>query len=240
VSILNAVGTSANPVNQVLLSKLSMQIAEGRRSDARTQVGYMLTATTEISLYISAQLVIFGDLVLRVLMGPQFTERGLLLRILFAAIPFYVLYTALRSSIDAAEIKANNARNISIALSFFLVSIAAAVGIGTKGLLERIALALVFSMVVLAALTIRSAIRLYGIRIDVWQSMPSLAATVVLAAVGCLLALTNIGQNVIYVAIFQVCAAGVFASTLRKARAPWLSFLCCQLLRPSETPAGQR
>jgi O-antigen/teichoic acid export membrane protein len=237
VSILNLVATSANPVNQVLLSKLSMQIAEGRQNEARTQVGYLLTATTEVSIYISAQLVIFGDVVLRVVMGPQFTERGLLIRLLFAAIPFYLLYTALRSSIDAADIKANNARNITIALAVFLVLLAAAVSIGSAKFLELIALSLLGAMSVLAVLTVRSAIQLYDLKIEVWRSIPVWAVTAVLAALGLFLSVNLLVDSVLGVAIFQLGAAGVFAFTLRKTRAPWFSFLCRNLIKPVELPA---
>src|SRR5437588_474964 len=115
LGILSVLGTGANPLNQVLLSKISMMLAEERRQEAKQYIQHLLSASIEISCFVCIQAVIFADVAVRIWVGPKYLTDMLLIRILLAAAPFYLVHTALRCVIDAASVTAYNTRNILIA-----------------------------------------------------------------------------------------------------------------------------
>ena len=227
LGILAVLGTSANPLNQVLLSKITMMLAEGRMQEARNYIEHLLAASFELSVFVAIQSVIFADVAVRIWVGPKYLSEMLLIRILMASIPFYLLHTALRCAIDAASVIAYNTRNILITSAVFIVVMFAETQmIPAPRLLDGIAAAFLFALVILAWLTVRSLRHLYDVSFSWSSSAPSFAFAGLLGAVAFLFRRAEhfhtTGLEFITV---QVMAALLFLAFLTIRGSTWLGFL---------------
>jgi O-antigen/teichoic acid export membrane protein len=225
-AILNAVAASAGPLGLILLTKVSMMLAQQRDADVRVHLQYLLAAALEVSLFACLQVVVFADVLVRVWVGPDFLERITVIRIEAVAIPFYLFYVTLRSAIDAASVKAYNPRNFGIASMIFAILATLATKLPNRFLLNGIAVALVAGLAVAAWLTARTVQRLYGLKIKWRDSGISLAIAIVLGAAGLLFHLSNgfrtdIGEAV----IFEILVGAIFLIAVLKTGSQWLPFM---------------
>lgn len=227
LGVLNVLGTSANPLNQVLLSKVTMMLAEGRRHQAETYIRYLLAGAIEMSVFVCLQAVIFADVAIRIWVGPKYLNDMVLIRILLAAIPFYLLYTALRCVIDAASVTAYNTRNIFFGLAIFVAVLLVEVRtVPSSWMLISIATAFLVALVVLAWFTVGTIKQLYDVSFSWRASLPALAFCAILALVGLLFRRVEHFQTgsleFISLEFFLTLS---FLAFLRRQRSPWLMFL---------------
>jgi len=130
-----------------------MMLAEERKQEAKQYIQHLLSASIEISCFICIQAVIFADVAVRIWVGPKYLTDMLLIRILLAAAPFYLVHTALRCVIDAASVTAYNTRNILISCGLFFTLIFAAIWLLPSSLLlNSIATIFLLALVVLGFL----------------------------------------------------------------------------------------
>jgi O-antigen/teichoic acid export membrane protein len=226
-SILTALGNAAMPVGTLMLSKVSMMLVQERQDEIRLHLQHVLTAVIEISVFVSLQLAIFADVVLRFWLGQSFGAGSAVIRIIVLAIPFYLVYATLRSSIDAATAIPYNARNCCVALCLFVpLAVAGSRLFPIHLALTGIAAAMVLAFGLLAALTFHSGRLLFHLAVPWRQSAKGLALAVLLAGVSLILRrLLGINQAPLSVlAVFCVTAI-LFFFALKSAGSPWLTFL---------------
>ena len=238
LGILSVLGTGANPLNQVLLSKVTMMLAEGRVQQARTYIDHLLAASVEISLLICVQAVVFADVAIRIWVGPKYLSEMLLIRILLAAVPFYLLHTALRCLIDAASVTAYNTRNILITCAVFMLVMFAEIRIVPPAwLLDSIAAAFLLVLGILAWLTVRSLRRLYDVRFSWSRSVPSFAFAGLLgiASFGFRRAEHFHTTGLEFITV-QVMASLLFLAFLSWRKSTWLAFLREAFLQRQSSP----
>ena len=109
-------GAVFQPVGLITLPKLSSILSEGRNDEARSILQKTITYTAIISFVVTIALFLSAKYVVHYWLGPQFDEATGIVRLaMLAAVP-NALFIALRSSIDAANVKAVNAGNIYKAL----------------------------------------------------------------------------------------------------------------------------
>jgi O-antigen/teichoic acid export membrane protein len=203
-----------------------MMIAQNRIAEVRQPLEHLLAAVLETSLFGCLQLVAFADVVMRLWVGRGFAERIDVIQILCLAIPAYLLYAVLRSFIDAASVKAYNARNIIIALACFLVLTGTGIGLAPRRLLlEAIAGALLAALAVLALLTSETVCSLYGLRMHWSRCLPSIVWSAGLFG-GAVLSRHCAGllDNLAGQIAVETAAAGLFGVVLVKSRTPWLMY----------------
>jgi O-antigen/teichoic acid export membrane protein len=240
LGILTVLGTSANPLNQVLLSKVTMMLAEGRMAEARAYIQHLVAGSVEISFFVCVQSVIFADVAIRIWVGPKYVNEMLLIRILLVALPFYLLHTALRCVIDAASVTAYNTHNILYTCAVFVAAVAAAIGIAPRAwLLNSIAAAFLLALLVLAWLTIRSLRQLYEVGFAWRNSLPSLALSAALGSVSFFFRwLGHFDTSAFEFVVLQMFLIAAFFTFLNRRSTPWLKFLSDALLQRQTAVRG--
>jgi O-antigen/teichoic acid export membrane protein len=229
ISILTATSVSVSPLGQVLLSKVSMMLAENRLPAVRERLQHLVGAVLELSTFGCIQIVIFADWVIRLWVGAHYVERIDVVRIVVLTVPFYLFCASLQSVIDAASVKPYNARNDLVALGVFLVTACVVVRtVPNRYLLDSLALTLLWSYVVLAYLTGATVRKLYSIRMK-WQAfVPAALIGIVLTSLSAVLhRMVNVGPRIAPVIIFECLVWIVFLSFLmwRGDESHWLPVL---------------
>ncbi|HEY3347020.1 MAG TPA: hypothetical protein VGK71_05300 [Nitrospirota bacterium] len=163
ISLVNMVGAIFGPIGFVTLPRLSAILAAGKHEDARVIMKQVILYTVLISTAVTALIVIFADFLVTTWLGPKFTGSADIIRVAVLASVPHALYVSLRSSIDAAYVKAINAANVYKALIVSLLCYLV-VKVGAVGIIG-IPLAFAAGFSVLAALTTKVALETYGLQL---------------------------------------------------------------------------
>jgi O-antigen/teichoic acid export membrane protein len=160
VSLVTMVGAIFQPVGLITLPKMSAILSEGKHDEARLILQRIIKYTAITSIGVTAVLYLSTGYLVHYWLGAQFDEAAGIVRLaILAAVP-NALYVALRSSIDAATVKAVNASNIYRAL--FVSAIAYIVVKAAHLTLSGIPLSFMLGMVLLCFLTIKVSLSTYG------------------------------------------------------------------------------
>jgi len=233
ISILSAVSASSTPVGALMLSKVSMMLAQDRREEVRTCLEYFLTAVIELSVFVCLQLIVLTPALLHAWVGRDFGAEATVAQIIMLAIPFYLIYGCLRGSVDAASITAYNTHNLFFALGLFGVLLLTAVNLMSHALFPAaVAASLLVALTLLAGLTVRTTHRLFGLEVPWRKVTPGVAVG---AALACATALaqhalgTHLG--VLTPLLLAVPASLIFLLALKLIGSPWLAFFTSLGLR---------
>jgi len=66
-----ALSVSTEPLGLVFLSKISMMLASGRKEDVRMYATVLAQAAIDISVFLSIQVLVFADILVRVWIGTS-------------------------------------------------------------------------------------------------------------------------------------------------------------------------
>jgi O-antigen/teichoic acid export membrane protein len=125
MSVLNMIGSLFSPLGLILLPKASRMLAAGDLGDLRSHVTQIVKITLWISVLLVVSLEFTAGQLIRLYLGPNFSEAAGFLRLLvLAAVPFS-LYCVLRNLVDAFHQGAVNARNLVVAFVAFLALVLA-------------------------------------------------------------------------------------------------------------------
>jgi O-antigen/teichoic acid export membrane protein len=239
ISMLTATGVTVSPLGQVLLSKVSMMLADNRLAAVQERLQHLVGAVLELSIFGCIQIVIFADSVIRLWVGSHYLERIGVVRAVVLTVPFYLFCSSLQSVIDAASVKPYNARNDLVALAVFLVTVCVVVKtVPNRYLLNSLALTLLWSYVVLAYLTGATVRKLYGVRLKWKTFIPATITGFVLASVTVAFhRMVDVGVGIAPVIIFESLIWIIFLSFLMWTRdeSHWLPFLWKLAFVPSRT-----
>jgi len=228
ISMLTAVSISTEPLGLILLSKVSMMLAQNRKEEVRLCVKHLLATVVAFSVFVTVQVDVFVDVLVRAWVGPSFTGHTLVIRIVLLATPFYLLTVAFRSIIDAGSFKAYGTRNglISVIVFLLLVGIEIIV-LPAHLLLGGIAAALLIALITLAWLTQATLRLLFQVSFP-WRDSISLVVLSLLLGGAALLIHWNGGfrTSVPELLIIEVVLSVLFVSALIRQDPPWLQFLC--------------
>ena len=101
ISMLNVIGSFFSPFGLILLPKAGTLLAAGRNGELRRQVWLLTRITLVVSAVLAVGMAIGAETLMRVYLGPDFTEGARTLRLLLLAAVPYSLYTVVRNVIDA-------------------------------------------------------------------------------------------------------------------------------------------
>jgi O-antigen/teichoic acid export membrane protein len=180
LSMLTAASVSTEPVGTVFLSKISMMLACNRTREVQNCLSHLVSATLDLSFFLTIQLIVFADVLVRAWIGVASPEGVAVIRVLLLGTPFYLFYTALRSSVDAGTTRPLNSRNVITSLLTLLVIIALdRVLVRRDLLLLALAASSATVFALLACLTMLSLATLYGVRV-LWKNstMPIICSAV--------------------------------------------------------------
>lgn len=119
-SLLITIGTATAPLSLILLPKISNLIANKKQETIRQGLNFLIPAVIQCSIFISVQLILFSDAIIKYWLGPDFLKAVPIMQILFCSIIFYTIFETMRSILNAAKIKPIVAINASISLGVFL------------------------------------------------------------------------------------------------------------------------
>jgi O-antigen/teichoic acid export membrane protein len=227
ISILTAVSVSTGPLGLILLSKVSMMLAQNRREEVRLHVKHLLATVVAFSAFVTIQVVVFSDVLVRAWMGSTFSGHALIIRIVLLATPFYLLTVAFRSVIDAGSFKAYVTRNGLISLGVFLV-LAGLESVVLPGhlLLEGIAGALLLALIALAWLTQLTLRQLFQVSFPWRSSLPSVALSLLLGGIALLIHWSRgFRTDILELLIIETVFSLLFVGALIRQDPPWLQFL---------------
>lgn len=151
ISVMNMIGSMFQPLGLVLLPKASRMLAGGDWTELRNHITQIVKATVLISVFVAVVLEISAAGLIRLYLGPNFSEAVVVLRIIVIAALPYSLYCVLRNLIDAYHENAVNALTLLISFAVFLVLSLVGLLIAWPPL--EIPCAFVFSVFLLAALS---------------------------------------------------------------------------------------
>ena len=151
ISFLTMFGAIFGPASLVLLPKTSRMIATGEASELRSHIRTAIALTLLIALGLTAAAELFGDVIIRLYLGPGYGDVSFYLRILATASVPYALYCVLRGLIDAYYEVGINSFNLFIA--FLVFSVLAAIGVVVHSS-TAVPFALVTGLYVLCGLTV--------------------------------------------------------------------------------------
>jgi O-antigen/teichoic acid export membrane protein len=225
-SIVMGIAASVEPLGLILLSKVSMFVSQNRTAELRRHLSLLEEAVVACYGFVCLQMIVFADVVLRAWVGNRLAGGIGIVRLTLLAIPFYLLFAALRSVIDATSVTPYNTFNVLISFGIFLLLLgAASLFSPARELLWSIALALVVAIAALAFLTIRTLRKMYRLETNWPRSMLAVLLSIALAALsyGLRLALgpalnleSAIGIGLVVTAIFFLF--------LKRTGSAWLPF----------------
>jgi O-antigen/teichoic acid export membrane protein len=185
-----------------------------------------VAAVMEVSVFTCIQLAVFADVVVRAWVGPGYEDQMGVIRLVLLAIPPYLFFVALRSTIDAATVKPLNTANVLVSLAVYLGLIAGCIlMLPVQSLLLGIAGSLLGSQILLALLTARTFRKFYGVSIP-WRRLgPSFAAALVLGAAAFALRWLQHGSVPLVEAILvEAVLTAIYVAALARMGSGWVAY----------------
>lgn len=148
----------------VALPKVTQLFAEGRDQFLKMRIIDTMTLILHLGLFVSIQIFIWSEEIIKVWLGPEYLEAIPIMEILLFSLCPYLGYVMLRSIVDAVEVKAINTLNlfISLGLAIVLSVLFGYAGLGGWG----IAVGTAVGFVILGLLTANYLIKRYQITFE--------------------------------------------------------------------------
>jgi O-antigen/teichoic acid export membrane protein len=233
-AMLAALSVSTEPLGLVFLSKISMMLASGRNEEVRRYATYLAQAAIDISAFLTIQVLVFADVLVRVWIGPSAANDMLVIRIVLIGVPFYLFYSGLRSVIDAGSIRPRNAINTIASLLAQTVMIGFAIWLAPRALIvPAIGLSLVLALALLAFLTAISLNALYSVRLN-WKEAAMPIGTALIFGAIALMCRQWLGVGPAIWVMLELALGSTFLFVCLRSGAPWAQLLL-QLLLPDHT-----
>jgi glycosyltransferase involved in cell wall biosynthesis len=236
--MLLAATVSTDPLGLVFLSKISMMLAHSRMAEVQTYLTYLMSAIIDISVFVTIQMLVFTDVLVRIWIGNTLSEGIPVIRIVLVGTPFYMFFTGLRSAIDAGTVRAVNARNVVCALVALLAMIGANTRlVSNQALLSAIALSLLATFVLIAYLTHITLNSVFQIRANWKESTIPVFCAFVLGGIA--YAYHGLGrESIVELAIFEIVLMAIFTAVCFYSRTPWFR-LVWNMAFPNVSPTPE-
>jgi O-antigen/teichoic acid export membrane protein len=235
MSILMGISASVEPLGLILLSKVSMVVSENRAADLRLHLEYLEEAVVACYVFVCLQLMVFADILVKAWVGNHVNvDAGLgIIRLTLLSIPFYLLFSALRSVVDATSVTPYNMYNVLVSLALFAVFLGLSVRFSSsQTLLQNITLSIVAALAILACLTIRTLRKLYMLHTSWKRSAVAVLLGVALGFASYFIR-QLIGPHITLLDAFfvELGISALFLCILRGIGSPWMPFFWNLALR---------
>jgi O-antigen/teichoic acid export membrane protein len=168
------------PIGLVALPRLAALWNTDRRAARRVMIRIVQSAALA-GVFITVQLVAFGDVAARAWLGADFAGSGTIVRTVTASSGLYLLYILLRSPIDAVAERAHNTRNTLAGVAVFGLVSGSGMAFGAGP--GAITVGFSAGLATLGVLSVATARRLFGIPFRDLQLGSCLVAIVPVAAI---------------------------------------------------------
>ena len=137
----------------LVLPRAAQLLAEGRRDFLRSGTSDIAALSVHLGLFAGLQMLVWADTIVLAWLGPLYVPAVPLMRVQLCALVPYLIYTLLRSVVDALETRAINTLNVLIALGVTIIACTAGAAFGWGGL--GLALGTAVGLLALGFLTLR-------------------------------------------------------------------------------------
>jgi O-antigen/teichoic acid export membrane protein len=224
-SVLIAFEAGVGAFGLVVLPKLARMVRDGSRESVAKVIELIITLVLHIGLFATLQGLLWADVIVWVLLGPQYQAAIPLMRVILVTLMPYLAYVMLRSVVDAIEVRAVNTMNLFLAL---LVTLGASVLVittnaGTLGL----AVSMGIGLFTLGGFTILYFAREYRPRVKALSLGAVLLLNLGFLAVAVLI---RIELQVVFegtafllsMIVTMTCLTILYAVALRRLRVSWM------------------
>jgi len=222
--LLGSVGAMVTPLGIILLPKVSNLMSKKREEEIKENLNFLISAIFQLSIFISLQLIIFTDIIIKYWLGPDFKDAVIIMQVIFSSLFFYLLYGTTESILDATKVEPINTINLVISLGVFLfVSMVLLFLIKSLPPVIGLSLALTTSIWCLGILSYISIRKIYSEKFskDLKYILIALFINVVLGKLTILMKPFLI-LNFYYLIIYEVIIAGIYLSILWIIKTDWL------------------
>jgi len=212
------------PLGLILLPKVSSLVASGKQKRIEESLNVLIGAIIQCSIFVSIQLIIFTDVIIKYWLGSDFFDSVPIMRILFFSIIFYTFYVATRSILDAVRVKPLNTINLLISLLVFLFLT------GTFLFLANLvrpiiglSIAFSFGLVCLGLLTYISLRKIFntGVKKDLNCFWITVGINILFGGLAMLMK-PAVAMNLYYFVIFEILLGITYLSVLWLLRMKWI------------------
>ena len=235
IQVLMVVSTAFQPIGLIFLPIMTRLWAVDRER-ARWYAGQLSAAAIHIALFATPQILLFGDVAVRAWLGPSFNHAGGIVRLTLFPVAAYICSVVLRSTLDAATVRAYNSRNRlwGLVLAVAIGAVLLGTGVGTR--IEAISLAFSSGVLATGVLTFLTTRRLYEVPSSAWASGTALALAAGSAAIGAGVRFLVIGSHaslsvLVLVLVLEAGLATAFVVGLLRAGLSWPAEFQHRLLR---------
>ena len=159
--LLGAAGIVLAPLGVILLPKISNLISQEREEIVRENVNFIIVTILYCFIFVSAQSLIFTDVVIEYWLGQEFISALPIMRIVFFSLVFYAFFSVMANILDAIKIKPLNTINIFISLGAFLLMTGILFLFNFSSPIISLSIAFAIGMICLGTLTYFSIRKIY-------------------------------------------------------------------------------
>ena len=123
VALLIGIGGTVSPLGAILLPHLSVLIGKREMGSIGKGISLLISAISQIFLFIMTQFIIFIDYILILWLGRDFLPASVPMAIIFCALVAYGVFSIGRNILDAVEVKAVNTYNTVISFVMMVILI---------------------------------------------------------------------------------------------------------------------
>jgi O-antigen/teichoic acid export membrane protein len=223
-SLLNMLVLTVGPLSTITLPLVSAMAIQEKHGAIQENMDILVGAVIQCFLFLTVQLFIFADTIIKYWLGPEFTDAIIVMRIVFLSVPFYALYVALRNILEAIKFKPINTVNLFISLAVFSL-VGGVLLLSFSGVPTIISLSIAFTsgLICLGALTYYSIRKIYPqkIRMDLNYLWIAVVINALLGAIA-LLAKPYVISRFYYPILFEIALGTIYLLTLWGLKVDWL------------------
>lgn len=164
LSLVTALSAAFTPLGTVLLPRLSQQLGGPDAERVRARMPHFVGAAVHAAGFLALAGILFGNDILRVFLGPQFTFPPAVLTLLVIGAAGNVLFVILRSVLDAETAVPLNAIHALVALGVLIATWTIAQRIDGLDPLLGICSAVAISLLALGVATLAATLRRFALR----------------------------------------------------------------------------
>jgi O-antigen/teichoic acid export membrane protein len=231
--MLNIVATAVTPLGLILLPKISRMIIQKRNDEINQGLNFLTGATIQLSIFVSFQLIILADIIVKYWLGPEFISIIPIMRIASCSIFCYTFFRIVGSILEATKVKPINAINLSVSFGAFLI-ISGMLLFVIRVFSPIISLTVAFTsgLVFLGMLTHASVRKLYPDEMNQDKKCFLIAISVNILIGGItILAKPFIVSRFHHLIIFEILISATYLSILFLLRMDWLPRIADRMLK---------
>lgn len=222
--LLSVVGASIAPLGLILLPKISSMIIQERHEEIKENLNYLIGASIQLSIFVSFQLIIFADTIIKYWLGSEFADAVPVMRIASCSLFFYLFYRTVASVLDATKITPINTINLFISLGIFLASSGILLFmVKSFSPIISLSFALMLGLICLGILTYISIRKLYPEKLikDLKYLLIAIGINIIIGGIA-ISAKSLIVSRFYYLIVFEILIGIIYLLVLWSFKTDWL------------------